>query len=130
MEGFELGWHSRPATTAARELVVIEVKLEPGGGHDFHRHPNQEEVIYVIDGEIEQWVDRRSRTLRGRRLGVHAPPPWCTPHSTCRGRRPGYWAILGPERRRARGTSWRKCTSRRPGASCAPEPPPGSSAEA
>ena len=64
MEGFELGWHSRPATTAARELVVIEVKLEPGGGHDFHRHPNQEEVIYVIDGEIEQWVDRRSRTLR------------------------------------------------------------------
>lgn len=64
MEGFELGWHSRPQTTAARELVVIEVKLEPGGGHDFHRHPNQEEVIYVLDGEIEQWVDRSSRTLR------------------------------------------------------------------
>ena len=64
MEGFELGWHSRPATTAAEQLVVIEVKLEPGGGHDFHRHPNQEEVIYVLDGEIEQWVDRRRRTLR------------------------------------------------------------------
>ena len=64
MEGFELGWHSRPATTAAEQLVVIEVKLDPGGGHDFHRHPNQEEVIYVLDGEIEQWVDRRSRTLR------------------------------------------------------------------
>ena len=64
MEGFELGWHSRPATTAAEQLVVIEVKLDPGGGHDFHRHPNQEEVIYVLDGEIEQWVDRRRRTLR------------------------------------------------------------------
>ena len=64
MEGFELGWHSRPATTAAEQLVVIEVKLEPGGGHDFHRHPNQEEVIYVLDGEIEQWVDRRRRTLQ------------------------------------------------------------------
>ena len=64
MVGFELGWHSRPATTAAEQLVVIEVKLEPGGGHDFHRHPNQEEVIYVLDGEIEQWVDRRRRTLR------------------------------------------------------------------
>ncbi len=64
MEGFELGWHSRPETTGAEQLVVIEVKLEPGGGHDFHRHPNQEEVIYVLDGEIEQWVDRRSRTLR------------------------------------------------------------------
>ena len=64
MEGFELGWHSRPETTGAGQLVVIEVKLEPGGGHDFHRHPNQEEVIYVLDGEIEQWVDRRRRTLR------------------------------------------------------------------
>ena len=64
MEGFELGWHSRPATTGAGQLVVIEVKLDPGGGHDFHRHPNQEEVIYVLDGEIEQWVDRRRRTLR------------------------------------------------------------------
>ena len=64
MEGFELGWHSRPETTAAEQLVVIEVRLDPGGGHNFHRHPNQEEVIYVLAGEIEQWVDRRKRTLR------------------------------------------------------------------
>ena len=64
MEGFELGWHSRPETTAAEQLVVIEVRLDPGGGHNFHRHPNQEEVIYVLDGEIEQWVDQRKQTLR------------------------------------------------------------------
>src|SRR5438105_2598022 len=41
-----------------------EVSLRPGGGHNFHKHPNQEEVIYVLEGEIEQWIDREKRILR------------------------------------------------------------------
>ena len=51
-----LGWFSRPTTTEANQLVVIEVNLQDGGGHTFHKHPQQEEVIYVIDGTIEQWL--------------------------------------------------------------------------
>jgi quercetin dioxygenase-like cupin family protein len=42
---------------------VIDVTLRPGKGHDFHRHPDQEEVIYVAGGQIEQWVDRERRIL-------------------------------------------------------------------
>ena len=56
-------WLSNLKLTDAKQLVVIEVNLAPGKGHDFHRHPNQEEVIYVIQGQIEQWVDQEKRLL-------------------------------------------------------------------
>jgi len=58
-----LGWLSRPAATGAEVLVVIEVELMPGFGHNFHKHPDQEEVIYVIDGQVEQWLEKSSRVL-------------------------------------------------------------------
>ena len=48
-----LAWMSRPGSTEAKELTVIEVTLNPGGGHNFHKHPDQEELIYVLDGEVE-----------------------------------------------------------------------------
>jgi len=59
-----LAWCSRPESTGAKDLVVIEVTLAPGGGHAFHKHPNQEEVIYVIEGEVEQWCDQEKRILK------------------------------------------------------------------
>ena len=58
-----LAWLSRPATTGANDLVVIEVNLSPGGGHNFHKHPEQEEVIYVIEGTVEQWLRDEKRML-------------------------------------------------------------------
>jgi quercetin dioxygenase-like cupin family protein len=58
-----LGWFSSPAASNSKDLVVLEVRLRPAGGHNFHKHPNQEEVIYVIEGEIEQWVDKEKRML-------------------------------------------------------------------
>jgi quercetin dioxygenase-like cupin family protein len=59
-----MGWLSRPQTTGAKQLVVIEVVLEPGCGHNFHKHPLQEEVIYVVDGSVEQWIDQEKQTLQ------------------------------------------------------------------
>lgn len=59
-----LGWLSRPPTTGASQLTVIEVNLLPGNGHDFHKHPDQEEVIFVVGGEVEQWLETESRTLK------------------------------------------------------------------
>jgi len=58
-----LGWCSRPAGTGAKNVVAIEVTLAPGGGHAFHKHPQQEEVIYVIEGEVEQWREEENRML-------------------------------------------------------------------
>jgi len=57
-----LGWMCRPAI-GAKDLTVIEVTLNPGGGHNFHKHPDQEEVIYVIEGSVEQWLREERRIL-------------------------------------------------------------------
>ncbi len=59
-----LAWCCRPSSTGAKQLVAIEVTLTPGGGHAFHKHPQQEEVIYVVDGQIEQWLDQQKRVLK------------------------------------------------------------------
>lgn len=59
-----LGWISRPSSTGAGRLTVMDVTLEPGHGHDFHKHPEQEEVIVVQAGEIEQWLEDE-RTVLG-----------------------------------------------------------------
>jgi quercetin dioxygenase-like cupin family protein len=64
LEWGSLAWFSSPAASNSKDLVVLELQFSPGGGHNFHKHPNQEEVIYVIAGEIEQWVDREKRILR------------------------------------------------------------------
>ena len=59
----QLKWLSHPPSTGARQLTVIDVTLAPGKGHDFHKHPDQEEVLYVVAGKVEQWVDREKRML-------------------------------------------------------------------
>ena len=59
----ELGWICRPSITGASDITVIEVTLNPDGGHDFHKHPDQEEVITVISGQIEQWLEKEMLIL-------------------------------------------------------------------
>lgn len=44
-------------------IVAIEATFQPGKSHAFHYHPGQEEVIYVLEGTIEQWVERERRQL-------------------------------------------------------------------
>ena len=56
-------WLCRPGLTDARELLLVRVRMPPGTGHAFHRHPAMEEIIYVISGIAEQWVDRDVRSL-------------------------------------------------------------------
>jgi quercetin dioxygenase-like cupin family protein len=52
-----------PASTGARRLAVLEAVFGPEGGHPFHRHPEQEELLYVVSGRVEQWVGRERRIL-------------------------------------------------------------------
>ena len=60
----ERRWFSSPKVTNASSLVVVEVFLQPGFGHTFHYHPNQEEIVFVLDGEIEQWLEQEKTILR------------------------------------------------------------------
>jgi len=56
-------WLSRPGLTAAEQLLMVRVLMPPGRAHQFHRHPAMEEIIYVVSGTAEQWVDRDKRLL-------------------------------------------------------------------
>ena len=56
-------WLSRPGLTAAEQLLMVRVLMPPGRAHQFHRHPTMEEIIYVVSGTAEQWVDREKRLL-------------------------------------------------------------------
>jgi quercetin dioxygenase-like cupin family protein len=56
-------WLSRPGLTDAKQLLMVRVKMPPGRAHQFHRHPAMEEIIYVLSGTAEQWIDREKRVL-------------------------------------------------------------------
>src|SRR5262245_4720864 len=60
----EIGWISQPPMTNSKEITVMEVTLKPGMGHNFHKHPDQEEVIYVMSGQIEQWLEQKKQLLK------------------------------------------------------------------
>jgi quercetin dioxygenase-like cupin family protein len=58
-----LSWLSGPEVSDAQALTIMEVQLEPAGGHSFHFHEDQEELIYVLQGRIEQWLGQEHRIL-------------------------------------------------------------------
>ena len=58
-----IGWRARPENTSCKTFVVMDVALEPGFGHDFHNHPEQDEMIIVKAGKIEQWIGEEHTVL-------------------------------------------------------------------
>lgn len=56
-------WLCRPGLTAAKDLLLVRVTMPVGEAHRFHRHPAMEELIYILSGRAEQWVERESRLL-------------------------------------------------------------------
>jgi quercetin dioxygenase-like cupin family protein len=63
LEWGSMRWISQPPATGATHLTVMEVILNAGHGHNFHKHPEQEEVIYVVEGQVEQWLERAHKLL-------------------------------------------------------------------
>ncbi|MDE0837220.1 MAG: cupin domain-containing protein [Akkermansiaceae bacterium] len=62
-EGRDHIWHSNPGFTPTEDLLFVHVTVPPGGGHPFHNHPNKEEMIYILEGEAEQWLEQEKQTL-------------------------------------------------------------------
>jgi quercetin dioxygenase-like cupin family protein len=56
--------------------------MPAGKAHRFHRHPEFEEILYVLDGRAKQWVGRELRVLRPGEL-AHVPRD--VVHGTARG---------------------------------------------
>ena len=50
-------WLASAAASGARELMFGLTTIDVGGGSPMHRHPNCEEVLHMLDGEIDQLVE-------------------------------------------------------------------------
>jgi quercetin dioxygenase-like cupin family protein len=65
-------WISREGLTDARHLMLVRVAMPAGKAHAFHRHPAMEEIIYVVSGKAEQWVDQE-KSILGPGDSAHIP---------------------------------------------------------
>lgn len=65
-------WLCRPELTDADNLLLVRVHMPPGEAHKFHKHPEMEEIIYVLSGTCEQWVDRDMQILKPGQI-AHIP---------------------------------------------------------
>ena len=44
-------------------LFAAKAEIACGKGHDFHCHPGREELIFVLQGTIEQWTGESCKIL-------------------------------------------------------------------
>lgn len=88
-------WMSNAELVGAEEILLVRATFEAGQKHRFHIHPQREEVIYVLEGEAEQWVGREKQLLKA---GEMAHIPKNTPHATrnAGGGKLVFLAILSP----------------------------------
>jgi quercetin dioxygenase-like cupin family protein len=56
-------WYCKPGMMQDTNLMFVRAHLLPGEAHRFHYHPHMEEVLYILTGEAEQWVEREHRVL-------------------------------------------------------------------
>jgi len=72
-----LNWLSEPRVTGSDVLTTGIVLLERGKGHERHNHPGCEEIVYVLEGRGEQFIEHADGRLESRLVGegdlVHIP---------------------------------------------------------
>ncbi len=57
------GMRADVPSTGCTSFVVMDVTLAPGKSHDFHKHPDQDEMIIVKTGRVAQWLGEDRREL-------------------------------------------------------------------
>jgi len=65
-ESFEwgtAGMRCAPPGTGCQSFVVMDVRLDPGFFHAFHKHPDQDEMITVVAGKVTQFLEGESTVL-------------------------------------------------------------------
>lgn len=56
-------WHYHPEVIEKAESYMVKVVVPEGDGHDFHRHPEMHEILYIIKGRAEQWIEGEMQYL-------------------------------------------------------------------
>ena len=57
------GMRCAPPGTGCQSFVVMDVRLDPGFFHAFHKHPDQDEMITVASGRVTQYLEEESKVL-------------------------------------------------------------------
>ena len=57
------GMRADKPSTGCETFVVMDVTLGPGKCHDFHKHPDQDEMIIVKSGRVVQWLGQEHEVL-------------------------------------------------------------------
>lgn len=64
LEGKTHHWYFKDGQGDPNSMVFIRAQIVPGAGHAFHTHPEMDEIIYVLSGEMTQWVETEKRLLQ------------------------------------------------------------------
>ncbi len=57
-------WYCRPGMVQETNLLFVRAHLPPGQAHPFHFHPKMEEILYILSGSAEQWVEKEKRMMK------------------------------------------------------------------
>jgi quercetin dioxygenase-like cupin family protein len=57
------GMRCAPPGTGCESFVVMDVRLDPGFHHAFHKHPDQDEMIVVKSGRVTQFLEGEQTEL-------------------------------------------------------------------
>jgi len=56
-------WHYHPEIIKQADSYMVKVVMPKGGGHNFHVHPEMNEILYVLKGNAEQWIEDEMQIL-------------------------------------------------------------------
>ena len=56
-------WHFSAEVSQEAQTFLVKVIMPKGGFHDFHRHPEMNEILYILKGNAEQWVENEKQIL-------------------------------------------------------------------
>ena len=56
-------WHCGEGRGSDADLYFVKVVMKKGDKHDFHRHPEMNEILYILKGKAEQWVEDEMKIL-------------------------------------------------------------------
>ncbi|EAR00777.1 cupin domain-containing protein [Maribacter sp. HTCC2170] len=57
-------WHFNADMTNQADTYMVKVVMPVGGMHNFHRHPEMNEILYILKGTAEQWVENERQILK------------------------------------------------------------------
>lgn len=61
--GREHYWHYHPELIQQGDCFMVKVVVKKGEGHTFHKHPEMNEILYVLNGTAEQWIENEMQLL-------------------------------------------------------------------